>query len=164
VGDEPAHHIDSHPPFADRAVRRRSWRWLPDARQASWRHRLADEKVTLLLPRRSKIQAHICQQGGSNVDGRLSVGLPEVFAGSAQWATYAGTFADVTPPEVTSVWPSAVAVGAIHADVAASHAAFGARLAETADRTQRAGISYAAQDVEQNAQAMSNLITDAVQS
>jgi hypothetical protein len=98
------------------------------------------------------------------VDGRLSVGLPEVFAGSAQWATYAGTFADVTPPEVTSVWPSAVAVGAIHADVVASHAAFGARLAETADRTQRAGISYAAQDVEQNAQAMSNLVTDAAQS
>jgi len=98
------------------------------------------------------------------VGGRLSVGLPEVFSGSAQWATYAATFADVTPPEVTSVWPSAVAVGAIHADVTASHAAFGARLADTADRTQRAGIAYTVQDAEQNMQAMSNLISDAVES
>lgn len=45
----------------------------------------------------------------------------------------------------------------------ASHAAFGARLADTADRTQLAGMSYAAQDAEQNVQAMSNLISDAVE-
>jgi hypothetical protein len=102
--------------------------------------------------------------GGITVDGRLSVGVPEVLAGSAKWATYAASFADVTPPEIASVWPSAVAVGAIHADVSASHAQFGARLAETAARTQLAGTSYAAQDVEQNMQAMSNLISDAVES
>jgi hypothetical protein len=96
--------------------------------------------------------------GGITVDGRLSVGVPDVLAGSAQWATYAASFADVTPPEIASVWPSAVAVEAIHADVTASHALFGARLAETAARTQQAGTSYAVQDVEQNMQALSGLI------
>lgn len=98
------------------------------------------------------------------MDGRLSVGLPEVFAGGAQWAAHAATFADVFPPEVGSVWPSAIAVGAIHADVAASHAAFGGRLAETAAGTQLAGISYSVMDAEQNAQALGELIGDAVQS
>lgn len=95
--------------------------------------------------------------------GQLSVGVPEVMAGSAQWTTYAASFADVTPPEIASVWPSAVAVEAIHGAVAASHAQFGARLGETAERTQRAGVAYTVQDVEQNAQAMSKLISDAVQ-
>lgn len=94
------------------------------------------------------------------MNGRLSVGLPEISAGSAQWATYAGTFSDVTPPEIAGAWPSAVAVAAIHGEVAASHAAFGARLAETAERTQVAGAAYAQQDVEQNAQALSNLAAD----
>ena len=98
------------------------------------------------------------------MDGRLSVGLEALFAGSAQWAASAAPFAEVVPPVVTSAWPSAAAVGAIHADVAASHAAFGARLLDTSDRTQRAGIAYAVQDAEQNAQALSNLATDAVQS
>jgi len=84
------------------------------------------------------------------VDGRLSAGVAEVFAGSAQWGTYAATFTDIVPPAVTGVWPSAAAVGAIHADVAASHAAFGARLLDTASRTQRAGISYVVMDAEQN--------------
>jgi hypothetical protein len=66
------------------------------------------------------------------VDGRLLAGVAEVFVGSAQWGTYAATFTDVVPPALTGVWPSAVVVGAIHADVAASHAAFGARLLDTA--------------------------------
>lgn len=34
------------------------------------------------------------------MDGRLAVELPEAFAGGAQWATYAGSFADVSPPEI----------------------------------------------------------------
>jgi hypothetical protein len=94
---------------------------------------------------------------------RLSVGVPEVIAGGAQWETYAASFADVAPPAVTSVWPSAAAVGAIHADVTASHAAFGARLLETAGHTQLAGTSYAIQDVEDNVQAMSNILSNEVQ-
>jgi hydroxymethylglutaryl-CoA reductase len=61
-----------------------------------------------------------------------------------------------------------VAVGcgchAIHADVTASHAAFGARLLETAGATQLAGLSYSAMDVEQNAKALAEVISDAVQS
>lgn len=92
------------------------------------------------------------------MDGRLSAGVAEVFAGSAQWGTYAATFTDAVAPAVTGVWPSAVAVGAIHADAAASHAAFGARLLDTAGRTQRAGISYALMDAEQNVQAMNDVI------
>lgn len=92
------------------------------------------------------------------MDGRFAVELPKLFAGGARWAAQAATFADVFPPEVTSVWPSAVAVGAIHADVTASHAAFGARLLGTASGTQLAGISYTVMDVEQNAQALSELI------
>jgi hypothetical protein len=92
------------------------------------------------------------------VDGRFAVELPEVFADGAKWAAQAATFADVFPPAITSVWPSAVAVGAIHADVTASHAAFGDRLLETASGTQVAGFSYTVMDVEQNAQALSELI------
>jgi hypothetical protein len=98
------------------------------------------------------------------VDGRVSVGLPEVFARSAQWAAQAATFADVVPPAVTDTWPSAVAVGAIHADVAASHAAFGARLSDTAGRTQTAGAAFAVQEVEKNVQGLKDVIGGAVQS
>jgi hypothetical protein len=101
--------------------------------------------------------------GGVAVDGRLSVDVPDVFAGSARWAAQASSFADVSPPEIASVWPSAVAVEAIHADVTASHAQFGARLADTADGAQRAGVAYTVMDVEQNAQALSGVIGDAVQ-
>jgi hypothetical protein len=92
------------------------------------------------------------------VDGRFSVELPEVFAGSARWAASAASFADVVPPVIASAWPSAVAAGVIHADVTASHAAFGARLAETASGAQAAGASYLVMDAEQNAQALSELI------
>lgn len=93
------------------------------------------------------------------MDGCIVVGLPEVAAGSARWASQAATFVDVVPPAVTGVWPSAVAVGAIHADVAASHAAFGERLAETAARTQAAGMAFAVQDVEQNVTALKDVIS-----
>jgi len=92
------------------------------------------------------------------MDGRLAVDVPEVFAGGTRWAASAASFADVTPPEIAGVWPSAVAVGAIHGVVTASHAQFGARLAETAAGAQAAGASYVAMDVEQNAQALSELI------
>jgi hypothetical protein len=92
------------------------------------------------------------------VDGRLSVGVPEVLAGSAKWATHAASFADVVPPAVTGTCPSAEVVEAIHAQAAASHAAFGARLAETAAHTQQAGISYEVMDTEQNAQALKDVI------
>lgn len=92
------------------------------------------------------------------MDRRLSVGVPDVFAGSTRWAASAATFADAIPPVITSVWPSAVAVGAIHVDVTASHAAFGARLLETAAGAQAAGVSYAVMDAEQNAKALSDLI------
>ncbi|UMB70132.1 hypothetical protein [Mycobacterium paraterrae] len=98
------------------------------------------------------------------MDGRFAVELPEVFAGGAQWAAHAATFADVFPPEVAGAWPSAVAVGAIHGVVTSSHAQFGARLAETAGATQLAGISYSVMDAEQNAQALAGVIGDAVQS
>jgi hypothetical protein len=97
------------------------------------------------------------------MDGRFSAGLPEVFAGSSRWAMSAASFADVTPPEIASVWPSAVAVGGIHAVVTASHAQFGTRLAETAAGAQLAGTSYVVMDVEQNAQALAEVISDAVQ-
>jgi hypothetical protein len=92
------------------------------------------------------------------VDGRLAVELPEVFAGGAQWAASSASFADVVPPVITSAWPSAAAVGAIHGVVTTSHAQFGARLAETAAGTQAAATSYVVMDVEQNAQALSDLI------
>jgi hypothetical protein len=98
------------------------------------------------------------------VDRRLLVGIAEVFAGSAQWGTTAATFTDVVPPAVTGTWPSAVAVGAIHADVAASHAAFGARLLDTAGQTQVAGTAFAVQDVEQNVEALEDVIGGAVRS
>jgi hypothetical protein len=90
--------------------------------------------------------------------GRLSADVPEVFAGSARWASSAASFADVTPPVIASVWPSAVAVGAIHGVVTASHAQFGARLADTAAGAQDAATSYVVMDVEQNAEALSELI------
>lgn len=67
------------------------------------------------------------------------------------------------PTGVTSVWPSAVAVGGIHAAVAASHAAFGTRLGQTAVGTQLAGISYTMMDVEQNSQALADVVGDAMQ-
>lgn len=92
------------------------------------------------------------------MDGRLAVELPEVFAGGAAWAASAATFDGVVPPVVSTVCPSAAAVGAIHADVAVSHAAFGTRLAETAAGAQGAAVSYSVMDVEQNAQALSDLI------
>jgi hypothetical protein len=98
------------------------------------------------------------------MDGRLSVELPEVFAGGARWAASAASFADVTRPEIASVWPSAVAVGAIHGVVTASHAAFGARLTETGAAAQLAGTNYLVMDVEQNAKALSEVLGDAVQS
>lgn len=98
------------------------------------------------------------------MDGRLSVGLPDVFAGSKRWATSAATFADLTPPEVTSAWPSAIAVGSIHVDVTTSHAAFGARLLQTAARAQAAGVSYSVMDAENNAPALNDLIGGATQS
>jgi hypothetical protein len=98
------------------------------------------------------------------MDGRLAVELPEVFAGGAQWAASAASFADVVPPVIASTWPSAVAVGAIHADVTTSHAQFGARLAQTAAATQLAGTSYVVMDIEQNAKALAEVIGDAVQS
>ena len=85
--------------------------------------------------------------------GRLAAELPEVFAGSARWASSAASFADVVPPVIVSAWPSAAAVGAIHGVVTASHAQFGARLAETSAGAQNAATSYAVMDVEQNAQA-----------
>jgi hypothetical protein len=80
-------------------------------------------------------------------------------AGSAAWAAQAATFADVVPPAVSGPWPSAAAVGAIHADVAASHAAFGARLAETAGRTQTAGTAFGVQEVEQNVAALKDVLS-----
>lgn len=92
------------------------------------------------------------------MDGRLAVDTSDVFASSARWASSAASFADVVPPVIASVWPSAAAVGAIHSVVTSSHAQFGARLAETADRTQQVGASYVVTDVEQNAQALSDLI------
>jgi hypothetical protein len=95
------------------------------------------------------------------VDG-LSVGLSEVFAGRARWGTYAAAFADVVPPAVTGTWPSAAAVATVHADVAASQAAFGARLLDTAGRTQRAGISYAVMDAQDNAQAIEEVVEGGV--
>jgi hypothetical protein len=98
------------------------------------------------------------------MDGGLSADVPEVFAGSARWASHAASFTDVTPPEIASVWPSAVAVGAVHGAVTASHAQFGARLAETASGTQQAGVAYTVMDAEQNAQALADVIGDAVQS
>jgi hypothetical protein len=96
--------------------------------------------------------------GGNEVDGRFSAEVPEVLAGSTRWAASAATFADVIPPVIASVWPSAAAAGAIHGVVSASHAQFGARLAETAAGAQAAGTSYDVMDVEQNAQALSELI------
>jgi hypothetical protein len=92
------------------------------------------------------------------------VAPPEVFAGAARWTTSAAPFATVVPPVVEGAWPSAVAVTAIHADVTASHAQFGARLLETATGTQLAGISYTVMDAEQNAHALGEVIGDAVQS
>jgi hypothetical protein len=96
------------------------------------------------------------------VDERLSVGLAQVLAGSARWRTQAAAFADVVPRTVTGTCPSAVAVGAIHAQVAASHAAFGARLADTAAGAHGAVASYYIMDAEQNAQALSDGINGAV--
>lgn len=97
------------------------------------------------------------------MDGRLSVGLGEVFAGSARWTAAAAPFAAVVPPVVTGTSPSAAAVGAIHADVGASHAAFGARLLDTAAGTQRAGMSYSVQDVQTSVDAINQAIGGAVQ-
>lgn len=97
------------------------------------------------------------------MDGRLSVGLEEVFAGSARWTSAAAPFAAVVPPVVTGTSPSAVAVGAIHSAVSASHAAFGARLLDTATRTQRDGMSYSVQDVQTSVDAINQAIGGAVQ-
>jgi hypothetical protein len=66
------------------------------------------------------------------------------------------------PRTVTGTCPSAVAVGAIHAQVSASHAAFGARLADTAAGAHGAAASYYIMDAEQNAQALSDGINGAV--
>jgi hypothetical protein len=97
------------------------------------------------------------------VGERLSVGLEEVFAGSARWTAAAAPFAAVAPPVVTGTSPSAVAVGAIHADVTASHAAFGARLVDTASHTQLAGVGYSVQDVQTSVDAINQAIGGAVQ-
>ena len=95
--------------------------------------------------------------------GRLSVGLGEVFAGSARWAAAAAPFAEVVPPVVDGTSPSAAAVTAIHAAVSASHGAFGARLLDTATGTQRAGMSYSIQDAETSVDAINQAIGGAVQ-
>ena len=97
------------------------------------------------------------------MDGRLSVGLGEVFAGSARWEAAAAPFTAVVPPVVDGTSPSAVAVAAIHADVAASHAAFGARLLDTAAGAQRAGMSYSVQDAQTSVDAINQAIGGAVQ-
>lgn len=97
------------------------------------------------------------------MDGRLSVVLPEVFGAGAQWSGSAATFADVVPPVIASAWPSAAAVGEIHAEVTLAHAAFGTRLLKTGIAAQLAGTAYSVMDAEQNAQALGEVIGNAVQ-
>jgi hypothetical protein len=100
------------------------------------------EKVT--KPMASAVVDRACFHtlGRCKLAERLSVGLAEVFAGSARWSAAAAPFAEVVPPVVDGTSPSALAVGAIHAAVSVSHGMFGARLLDTAAGTQRAGMSY----------------------
>jgi hypothetical protein len=97
------------------------------------------------------------------VGERLSVGLEEVFAGSARWTSAAAPFAEVAPPVITGTSPSAAAVGAIHAAVSVSHGAFGARLLDTAAGAERAGMSYSVQDVQTSVDAINQAIGGALQ-
>jgi hypothetical protein len=90
---------------------------------------------------------------------RLAIGLDQVFAAIAQWEAAAAPFAVVVPPVIEGTSPSAVAVGGIHAAVTASHAAFGARLLETAASTQQAGVAFSIFDGETAVQSLTDVVS-----